>query len=155
MRRTDNDHRIGVGASSVLMILAVLAMTALGLLALGSARQTRAQTQRNLQTTLSYYEAAGEAQRRMMLIDQAAADCRAQGREPDAAWFQSYDTGADFHEEDGTLAFAFTLPAGDARELRVSGTVSAAGGARYTVAEHALVSVYEDEGGQVLDLIGE
>ena len=38
MKKQDSQQRVGVGISSVLMILVVLAMTALSLLAFGSAR---------------------------------------------------------------------------------------------------------------------
>jgi hypothetical protein len=38
MKKQDSQQRVGVGVSSVLMILVVLAMTALSLLAFGSAR---------------------------------------------------------------------------------------------------------------------
>ena len=47
MKKQDSQQRVGIGVSSVLMILVVLAMTALSLLALGSARSNESMTSRN------------------------------------------------------------------------------------------------------------
>ena len=47
MKKQENQQRVGVGISSVLMILVVLAMTALSLLAFGSARSNDSMTRRN------------------------------------------------------------------------------------------------------------
>lgn len=66
------DYRVGVGASSVLMILVALAMAALGLLAFGSARMTETLTRRNVDVSAAYYEAAAKVQEKLCEIDGAA-----------------------------------------------------------------------------------
>lgn len=157
-KKSKGEYRVGVGASSVLMILVVLAMTALGLLSLGSARQTEAQTKRNLQTTIDYYTAADSAQAAIARIDGAAADYAAQGGgEPfDRLWFSAYDIDARFtDEQDGVVGFTLTLPAGDEHELTVKGTVSPTGSPRVNVSVHALATIYTPPQGDGLLLMGE
>ena len=149
MKKSKGEYRVGVGASSVLMMLVVLAMTALGLLSLGSARQTEAQTKRNLQTTLNYYEASASAQAVLASIDEAAFEyAQKSGEEPfDRSWFDRYDIDARFSDgENGAVRFTFSLPSGDEHELYVTGTVDPARDPRVAVSEHALASIYAAEG---------
>ena len=150
-----SDYRMGMGASSVLMILVVLAMTALGLLSLGSARQTEAQTKRNLQTTLHYYEAAADVQKALAELDEALYELQADGESLDTATLATRMPHTTFRTEaDGSMTFELLMPAGDEHQLVVRGDILAANGARYAVNEHALVSTYVAPE-QTLTLIGE
>lgn len=149
-----SEYRVGIGASSVLMILVVLAMTALGLLSLGSARQTEAQTERNLQTTVAYYEAAARIQQKLLLIGEAAREYAAQEGAPDS-WFDTHAIdGVQWTQSDATVGFMLSEPMDDEHVIAARGVLG--GGARPTLTQHTLISTKPlgDDAGE-LELLGE
>ena len=86
MKKQDSQQRVGVGVSSVLMILVVLAMTALSLLAFGSARSNESMTRRNADVGTAYYVAADQAQRTLAEVDALLLTGQQQGA--DLAWYE-------------------------------------------------------------------
>lgn len=97
--------RAGVGASSILLIVVVLCLTAFGVLTLVSARVDERLTQNTAAGAKSYYLADAEAQRKLMEIDTALLAGR------DAA------TVPGVTEKDGIAAFA--APFGEGRAIAV------------------------------------
>lgn len=141
-RKQQTEYRVGVGASSVLLILVVLAMAALALLAFGSARNTEALTGRNIEMTEAYYEAAAEVQRRLAAIDQAVLEYREQGGDAqmDENWFSDHGAQAEWQPADGGMHFIITVSAGAQRVIRATGTALPQGDERYTLESHTLFS---------------
>lgn len=144
MNRDKSEYRVGVGASSVLMILVVLALTALSLLALSSARNTEALAKRNQQMVTDSYEAAADAQLRLMEADQWLLAAR-EASADEAAFAQAL---ADTLPAGFTLAegrFSFQTDAGDGRHIAVSATITPYGqaGPRYAVTQHRTVGAPE------------
>lgn len=156
MNREKSEYRVGVGASSVLMILVVLALTALSLLALSSARDTEALSRRNQSMVVDYYEAAADAQLRLMEADQWLAAARA-----------AADGGVDFEQaladalpEGFSLTdygFAFQQSAGDDRVILVEADIAPPGqpGPRYTVTRHQSIGTAPFASENEFTLIGE
>ena len=154
MSREKGEYRVGVGASSVLMILVVLALTALSLLALGSARNTEALTRRGQQMVVSYYEAAADAQLRLMAADQWLLTARKSAVDEAGyrqALAETLPEGFALTEE----GFAFTLDAGNGRRLAVEARITplAESGARYVVTRHQSLGTPNDDA-PYYDLIG-
>ena len=81
------DYRVGVGASSILMVLVVLALAAMSLLSLSAARNSEALGDRALDMTTNYYQAVSEAQR--MLAAMPATQSRVQATASRAAIYAS------------------------------------------------------------------
>jgi hypothetical protein len=117
------EYRVGVGASSILMILVVLALAALSLLSLKAAQNNAALTARNLDMTLSYYRAAADVQRTLAAMDESRyeLDLSSDGG---LAAFQTYlksqKTPVTLSED---MDFTLTADAGAEREIIVEGTV--------------------------------
>lgn len=153
MKERKTDYRVGIGSSSVLMILVVLTMTALGLLALGSARQTEKQTRRNLEASLGYYEAAARVQRALADIDDAIAEYGETGA-TEQQYAERTPESVEWSQDNGTLAFTITEDAGDGRTLVAEGETGAEGDGRYVLKSHTLISSYVEDT-QDLRLIGE
>ncbi len=152
------DYRVGVGASSVLMILVALAMAALGLLAFGSARMTETLTRRNVDVSAAYYEAAAKVQEKLCEIDGAAlAYRRLGGGSPlDAAWFEARGPeGVEWTAVHGELYFMYETDAGEDRVLTARGRMLTQGGARYELLEHTLAGTRCESGETDLILMGE
>lgn len=105
--------RAGVGASSILLIMVVLCLTAFGVLTLVSARVDEKLAERTAVAARAYYAADAAAQKKLAVIDAAIKD------------------GADLTEIEGVSASgdtaAFSVPLGDGRTLSV--TLSVSGGA--------------------------
>jgi len=135
-----NDYRLGVGASSILMILVVLALAALSLLSLNSARNNETLSQRNLTMTLAYYEAAEEVQRTLAAMDALVAEYPAQTADADGcnALFSAHGLETVTVSEGG--AFAFSLDAGAQRALEVEGVLTPDASTRCTLTRHELVN---------------
>ena len=132
------EYRVGIGASSILMILVVLALAALSLLSLGSAKNSAALSQRNLQMTLTYYQAAAEVQRDLSVMDSLIAEHAGQS-------LTSAEWGALFsaHGLQGltiadNMTFSLSTYAGAQRLLLVEGSLTPAGVPRYTLTRHEL-----------------
>lgn len=141
-RKQQTEYRVGVGASSVLLILVVLAMAALALLSFGSARNTEALTNRNIEMTQAFYEASAEVQRRLAAIDQAVLEYREQSSDVqmDENWFSAYGTQAEWQQADDGMHFTIIVPAGAQRVVRATGTAFPTGDERYTLLSHTLFS---------------
>lgn len=158
MNRNRPDYRVGVGASSVLMILVVLAMAALSLLAFGSARDTEALTLRNVEMSAAYYEAAAGVQRKLALIDEAVLEYRQShpGEELDPDWFSALGLqGVEWRAEDGGLSFSITAAAGGSRAISAQGQALTGDGPRYKLTGHAAYDAGAREEPQTLTLMGE
>lgn len=138
--RIKTEYRIGVGASTILMILVVLALAALSLLSFNSARSNAALSQRNLAMTLSYYDAAAQAQQKLALMDALLADPTVEAT--DAAAISSLYAAHALQDVtlSSGLAFSFHLDAGAGRTLNVEGLLSPGSSPRYTVTRHELTS---------------
>lgn len=75
---SENKHRrapshMGVGVASIVMIFTVLCLTALGVLALSSARSKARLSDKRAEYVMAYYEAEAQAQRQLALFDGACA----------------------------------------------------------------------------------
>lgn len=160
MKKGKAEYRVGVGASSIVMMLVVLALTAMSLLALSSAQNTSKLISRSETMTLGYYQAADEAQRRLAAMDQTLFELRAQPSITQSEFENTLKQNKDFGiaiDADG-ITFSFECDAGESRALLVQGTVSglAETGARYTLQKHALIDLgVENIEDPYLNLIGE
>lgn len=137
MKKQDSQQRVGIGVSSVLMILVVLAMTALSLLALGSSRSNESMTTRNADVGASYYVAADQVQRKLAQIDEVLLAGRQENA--DMAWYQTQaPEGVEWEETDEGLTFTFTTDAGNDLAIYVSALVTD-GPQRYLLREHRII----------------
>lgn len=113
-----SQSRAGIGVSSVLMVLVVLAMAALSLLAFSSARTTESMTRRNAETSVRYYQLAAVVQQRLQAIDQAAFDQPADA--PLRDWYEAQAIpDVQWREEADGLHFTITAT-GDAPQAVVA-----------------------------------
>lgn len=139
MNRASEEYRVGVGASTILMIFVVLTLTTLGVLAFASARADLVLTQRRQAQVEAYYAAAADAQALIAKVD--AALLRA-GTADDAQGRREALTAIDPRirmEADDIVAI--TLEATPSQELRVRIRLEPAeGGERYTLLSHQLVN---------------
>ena len=69
------EYRIGPGAASLLLVVVVVSMSALGLLALINARGDQKLTERGVQFAQAEYEASARAERRLAELDGVLARC--------------------------------------------------------------------------------
>jgi len=155
VKKQDSQQRVGVGVSSVLMILVVLAMTALSLLAFGSARSNESMTRRNADVGISYYVAADQVQRTLAQVDEKLL--LGQQQAADLAWYEAEaPEGVTFEETEEGLTFSFTTDIGNDLGIYVLG-VAAEGAERYRVVEHRVVENidYGFDGGDYIMLMGE
>jgi len=106
--------RLGVGASSILLIVVVLTLTLFGVLAFLQARSDAALTDRTALGAEAFYDADARAQQVVALVDDALAD----GTPPDSV------EGVLLQGED---AYAFSIGSFDGHALNV--TVDVTGGA--------------------------
>jgi len=74
--KAGSGFRIGPGMASLLMILVTLLMAALAILAMAGAQTDATLSQRNLEMTRGYYQAAAQVQRELARIDGLLADAR-------------------------------------------------------------------------------
>ncbi len=153
MKKQDSQQRVGIGVSSVLMILVVLAMTALSLLAFGSARSNESMTRRNADVGASYYVAADQVQRKLAQIDELLLKARQESA--DLAWFLSQPTeDVAWEESEKGISFSFTTDAGNDLAIFVRGIVTD-GQQRYQLAEHRIIDNSSAMGDDYLVLMGD
>lgn len=148
MRKPRTELRLGIGASSLLMILVVLALTALAMLSLGGARNTEALTARGVDMTVGYYEAAARAQERLAalhawLIAQEDNDVPP----PDAL-------GVTLTRDGGRVIFAFREDAGYERAIAVEGVYDPGASPSLRLTRHALIDLKPFDAEPNLRLIG-
>lgn len=137
MKKQDTQQRVGVGVSSVLMILVVLAMTALSLLAFGSARSNESMTRRNADIGSSYYAAADLAQRKLAEVDAVLLAARAE--EADLIWYETNSPdGVSWEETEDGIFFFFSEETEYQQAVYVRGLVTQ-GMQRYQVTEHRVI----------------
>ena len=137
MKKQDTQQRVGVGVSSVLMILVVLAMTALSLLAFGSARSNESMTRRNADIGSSYYKAADAAQRKLAEVDAVLLTGRTE--EADLSWYESNGPeDVSWEENENGISFSFSIETEYQQAVYVRGLVTE-GAQRYQVTEHRVV----------------
>jgi hypothetical protein len=132
------EYRIGVGASSILMILVTLALAALALLSLYAAKNNAALCRRNVEMTESYYIATSLSQSLIAAIDECT--------DPD--WLEEYEwrhSNVTFRNDSivyidtkSGKPFSFAVDAGAGRSLDVEGAAAEDG--TVTLTRHALVS---------------
>lgn len=84
--KNKQEYRVGIGATSMLMIFIVLCLTTLAILALSSARTDYSMTERNVEISLSYYGAVNEAQEVIARVDAALLALRADSVDEEAYW---------------------------------------------------------------------
>lgn len=133
------EYRVGIGASSILMIFVVLCLTTLGVLSFASARANLNLTTRRQAQIEAYYGAAAEAQALLAAIDGRLAAMAQAGEEITPAALRRL-TGLDDAirvSPDGTVSFS--LAVGDAQSLEVALTAQpSADSPRYTLLRHQL-----------------
>ncbi|MEG1570150.1 MAG: hypothetical protein RSC40_08170 [Clostridia bacterium] len=158
MSKAKTEYRIGTGSSSVLMILVVMAMAALSLLAFGSARNTKALTERNVQMSVAYYEAAARIQEKLALIDETLFEYAEKnaGNLPDLVWLTEQKVAnAEWTAQDEMLFFTLTEDTGEEHAVVASGKLGKAGEKRYELLEHKLVDTRPYSNQEMMNLMGE
>lgn len=103
--------RIGVGASSILLIIVVLSLTLFGVLALVQARSDAELTERTALSADAFYDADARAQKVVAQIDDALAG----GALPDAVEGVALESGGQY---------GFSIGSFDGHALNVSVDVS-------------------------------
>ncbi len=134
-------YRMGVGASSILMILVVLCLTVLGVLSFSSARASRTLAARRLAQVTRYYAAVAEAERTLCEIDEALL--RAPG-ETDAyrAYVRALPERLSSAQVADDLTVSFSVEVSASQQLRVAVRPLGPGAfPRYETALHELVNV--------------
>lgn len=104
--------RMGVGASSILLILVVLSLTLFGVLSLVQARSDAALTERTALSVSAFYDADARAQQVLAFIDDALQS----GEQPTAV------EGVSQQDEN---TYAFSIGSFDGHSLNVRVDVSA------------------------------
>lgn len=141
MKKQENQQRVGVGISSVLMILVVLAMTALSLLAFGSARSNESMTQRNASIATSYYAAADQVQQKLAQID--AVLLKGQAEAADILWYEENSPeGVSWEEAMEGIIFSFSVETDYQQAVSLQGLVTE-GPQRYRIIAHQVVDSRE------------
>lgn len=134
-------YRVGIGASSILMIFVVLSLTTLGVLSFASARANLHLTDRRQIQVESYYTAVAEAQALIARIDAALAQAAEDPDAYDAQVLALDDMDTRILVEEDRMV-SFSLPVGDSQALNVRLAVAEAGDTpRYTMRTHELVNV--------------
>ena len=153
------EYRVGVGASSILMVLVILALTAVSLLSFRNAKNAEALTARNVLTTQVYYEASAKIETKLAAMDKVLVDLYAQEEENSPEVLQEKLQPLDMTElqiwetADG-MAFYFTEDAGYERQIQVEGLLPQAGPQRYQITRYQLLSHSVESEDDFLQLIG-
>lgn len=151
--KPQQEYRVGVGASSILMIFIILCLTTLGVLSFASARANLQLTTRRQTQVQAYYATQAEAQRLLARIDEALLAARAEPNTYD----EQVKSLAALDERiavknNGTVEL--TLPVGQTQELHLTLAIGGAEDAtRYTVMTHYLINIEEWEPDTSLELM--
>ena len=153
------EYRVGVGASSILMVLVILALTAVSLLSFRNAKNAEALTARNVLTTQAYYEASAKIQTKLAAMDKVLVDLAVQEEESSPEILQeeleSLDmAGLQIWETTDGMAFYFVEDAGYERQIEVEGLLPKAGSRRYQITRYQLLSHSVEGEDDFLQLIG-
>jgi len=176
MSKPKAEYRVGVGASSIMMILVVLAMTALSLLSFSSAQKAEVMGKRSVTMITAFYEAAANVQQKLGIIDNILMEAEkdwmkgeipAVGEEAlkvddahdtDPSQMQLLLTAFANHglvdvpidEFEGNVHFFFSIDAGYERVIQVKGTIKLGESPRYQITTHELVSQQtQDDAGDI------
>ncbi|MDO4355565.1 MAG: hypothetical protein Q4E13_03505 [Clostridia bacterium] len=151
MKRQKMEYRVGVGAPVILMILVVVSLAVLSLLGWISARFDCQYSQRSIALTVAYYDAAEQAQLRLMELDQQLIQALESSEDAEA-----YDRQLKALGMDETRIVSWELDAQNDRSLIVEVRLAEyeqAGEGRYALTGHWLRDDYEwsdsDEMGQL------
>lgn len=136
MTRVKPEYRVGIGASSILMIFVVLCLTTLGVLSYASARADLALTERRAERVMAYYEAAAGAQRQLTQIDAALRAC-----EGDFTAFDAATEGLGLERDGDEIAFQMEM-GGDQR-LEIAIKVDFSAFPMYDMLYHRVVNMEE------------
>lgn len=139
------EYRVGVGASSILMVLMVLALTAISLLSFSTARNAEVLTKRNVVMTTAYYEATTRVQQKLAAMDTLMMEKQKEATTMDAESLREDlrnlgITDIQILRENENWEFLFFEDAGYERQIRVEGILSLSGSSRYQVRQHQLIS---------------
>ena len=154
------EYRVGVGASSILMVLVVLALTAVSLLSFQSARNADVLTKRNLQMTLAYYQASAKAQEKLAGMDALLAEILEDSGIPTEEDLAGHAEQLEMEEfevwlEGEGMTFSFVEDAGYQRRLEVGGILAEDDGMRFQITKYMLTSDPEEyDGALQFQLIG-
>lgn len=139
------EYRMGVGATSMLMIFVMLALTTLSVLSLSSAKSDLSMTRRNVELLTAYYDAAADAQDVIAQVDE-----KLQALHDDASTAEKYEQdvremqipGEFLHYISTDTSVQFSLDAGGGRALEVELEVLpfSTEDSRYEVRRHQLVN---------------
>ena len=139
------EYRVGVGASSILMVLVILALTAVSLLSLRNAKNAEALTARNVLTTQAYYNASARAQEKLAAMDQVLVNWMVQGEEKtsedlkdELAYLEM--TELEIWETAEGMEFFFVEDAGYDRQIEIAGLLPKTGAQRYRITRYQLLS---------------
>ena len=134
------EYRLGIGASSILMILVVLALAALSLLSLKAAQTNAALTERTLRMSLAYYNAAAEVQQTLAAMDQRQSELDLADLE-DIAAYRAFLAGCSLTATlRDDLTFTLLADAEASREIVVEGIITPHAPTAITVTRHTLHS---------------
>lgn len=136
------EYRVGIGASSIIMIFIILSLTTLGVLSFASARADMNLSQRRQVQVTAYYEAAAEAQRLIAQVDEALLTARDKEMTPEdrAAALQAIHSGITV-TDDGLVSLQVEVS--DSQRLDVVLRIEEDTPARYTLTHHHLVNTAE------------
>lgn len=158
--KTKSEFRVGVGASSILMVLVVVAMTAVALLSFSGARNAEVLAKRSVEMSSAYYQGAADVQLQLAILDEMLSryDIALTPNEADALSKQLVEMGLQnfsFRLQGKDIVFSFGVDAKHEREIQVEGRVLTEGSPRYQLTRHELVSLETEDGGQYFTLMGE
>lgn len=144
------EYRVGMGASSIMMILVTLALAALSLLSFYVARSGAALSRRNRDMAVRYYTAAAEVQRTLAELDASFT--------PEAiAWREALnklEPSVPLADRKLVLldggGFSITVDAGGGRELQAEGVFTPGARRGPTLTRHQLVSTPTAESSDTL-----
>lgn len=154
MSEGGTQSRVGIGVSSVLMVLVVLAMAALSVLAYSSTRATEAMTRRNVERTQACYQAAAQAEERLQAIDQAAWE-KPPACEDELEWYQARAIpDVEWSLEAEKLCFVVTVPYGAGQAVVARGVMETEQKARYALLSFRTVSDEPTDETTNLNLMG-
>ena len=144
-KKSKTEYRIGVGASSILMVLVVLALTAVSLLSFRSARNAEVLAKRSSLMTAAYYQASATAQEQLALLDAKLAEMLVSQTSPDVrAMTEQLGTlpleDLEVWQGDELMAFSFVVDAEYDRQLRVEGLLPMTGAERFRLTRYQLMS---------------
>ena len=116
-RQIDSSHRIGPGASTVLMILLVLCMTLLGALSLISVRNDLSVTKRSVQAETAFYTAQAKAAETLAGLESTLYEMRLTSA-TDADWQAALNSMENYDCETGV--WRYLVPVDSHRNIQIS-----------------------------------